>query len=942
MIEELLAALVASGADAGHEELADILWLAARVRAEGGLANAGDGQQPDNVEQRTVSPSNPDQGDRESQAGDRYYSATPKEDASAADSDARRGEAVLVRRAMALENSLGVMRALRPLGRRIVPGVTATELDEELSVNSSVEQGVVVPVLKPQRGRWLDLALVIDTHHSMLLWHDLVSELCRTIGQTGIFRDVRVWFLSGTEAGGVPTVARANGEDSRRPQEVADPSGHRLVLVITDTVAGGWSDTSLQAVLRQWAAHNPLALLNVLPRRLWPRSAVAPEGVVVRAERPAAPNVSWRLTPATRHGGRSRLSFRSRGQQGLEESIAIPMVETSASGLGALASLVAGQGRWSRLSCLTIDRTGAGVGSAAAPASVAAPEPDATRALRVFQEGASPVAQELAGYLSAVPLTLPVMTLVRRAMLPYSEHGHLAEVALGGLFEGWQGGHGTVDMARFEFHFLPGVREALLGGQLRDEITAVQELVRREVADYVERLAGGSGGDFPAMRTTAGGSGERNIGPGAMPFAESAPSRVTPVAETRTLQISAHTATPVGDLPVQTPLYVPREFDAQLRYLVRRAEEGEPMFVVLVGDVRAGKTRSALEAARTLPDGWVLWAPPTAEDLREGISLIGPRTVVWLDDMERFIGFIDAAQFDRMQPPVLVMATVQSTSWEGLFPDEVKRRATTVHVPDTFSASELARQTGITGSRSPLTARRQKESERFSFLVPGGVVAMASVPSLDGRAHLATYSRPDGRVRAWSPETGSMVGDPFTVQAPGIVAIAAVPLPARSPLLATISHEGEVRLWESTDGRYSGVLYSVPRKGVLSMTEFLEVGEPPRLAITEYSGIVQIWDAANGTPVSNPVWTGAYPGRAVTALIDSTGRRRLATADYSGVVRLWDLQSKFPTHRELLTIRPQKVLAMAAIDRVGRHSLLATIGYDDVVRVWDPFVESVV
>ncbi|SCF56449.1 SAV_2336 N-terminal domain-related protein [Streptomyces sp. Ncost-T10-10d] len=936
MIEELLAALVESGADAAHEELADILWLAARIGAAGSRDNTGDEQQPDSVEQGTASPSNPDRGDGGSQASERYYSATLEDDARAVDPDTRRGEAVLVRRAMALEDPLGVMRALRPLGRQTVPAVNTTELDEELSVDSSVEQGMVVPILKPQRGRWLDLALVIDTHHSMLLWHDLVSELCRTFAQTGIFRDVRLWFLSGTEVGGIPTVARANGGDSRRPQEVSDPSGHRLVLVVTDTVAGGWSGTSLQAVLRQWVAHNPLALLNVLPRRLWTRGAVAPEGVVVRAARPAAPNVSWRLAQAARQGGSSRLSSRSRVRAGLAGSIAIPMVEASPSGLGALASLVAGEGRWSRLSCLTIDRTGTGIESAAAPALAAAPDPDAKRALRRFQESASPVAQELAGYLSAVPLTLPVMTLVRRAMLPHSKHGHLAEVALGGLLEGWQDGHGTFDMARFEFHFLPGVREALLGAQLRHDITAVQELVRREVADYVERLAGGSGGDFPATRTTAGGTGERSIGPGAMPFAESALPRVTPMAETRPLQLGVHMATPVGNLPVQFPTYVEREYDARLRDIVRGADAGEPTFVVLVGDEGAGKTRSAWEAVRNLPDGWVLWAPPTAEDLREGVSLIGPRTVVWLDDLERF-GNISAAQYDSLQAAVLVVGTARSIFWADSFPDSAKRRATVIHVPGEFLESEFAGETANTGSLASLSARRQTVAERFSFLVPGGVVAMASVPALDGRTYLATYSRPDGKVRTWDPEAGSMVGESFTVQEPGIAAIAAVPLPARSPLLATTNHGGEVHLWGSADGSFSGVRYDI-RKGVLSMTEFVEADEPPRLAFTDYSGRLQIRDAVDGTPVGNTLWTGGYPGRAMTALVDPAGRRCLVTADYSGAVRLWNLNSKTAVPSELFIIRPQKVLAMAAIDRVERHSLLATIGYDNVIRVWDPFV----
>ncbi|WP_079127936.1 SAV_2336 N-terminal domain-related protein [Streptomyces niveus] len=937
MIEELLAALVEAGADAGHEELADILWLATHISAEGHPARTSDGREPD-AEHGTVSPSMPDRDDGDPQANERYYSATPAEDTSGDNSDARRGEAVQVRRALALENPLGVMRALRPLGRRTAPGVTTTELDEELSVNSTAEQGMVVPILKPQRGRWLDLALVIDTHHSMLLWHDLVSELSRTIAQTGIFRDVRVWFLSGTEAGSVPTVARVNGGDSRRPQEVADPSGHRLVLVVTDTVAEGWNAGSLEGVLRQWATHSPLALLNVLPRRLWARGAVTPAGATVRAARPAAPNVSWRLAEASPRGGRSRPSSRSRVQKELVDSIAIPIVEASALGLGALASLVAGEGRWNRLSCLTIGRTGRDSVSAPTLAFVATPEPGGM-ALRRFQENASPAAQELAGYLSAVPLTLPVMTLVRRAMLPYSDHGHIAEVALGGLFEEWQEGQGTLDMARFEFHFLPGVREALLGAQLRHDITAVQELVRREVAHYVERLAGGLGGEFPATRTTAGGTGERSIGPRAMPFAESALPRAASIAE-RPLQLGVHAVMPVGDLSDQVPAYIEREYDAQLRDIVSRSDAGEVTLVVLVGDERAGKTRSAWEAVRTMPDGWVVWAPTTAEDLREGIALIGPRTVVWLDDLEQFGDVGPAAQYARRRGPVFMVATARSAFWERGLPANIKSLATVVHVRDSFAGSDLERQATNTNSRAFPGAGEQQEKERFSFPVPSGVVAMASVPTSNGRMHLVTYSRPDGEVRTWDPATGSTVSEPFTVQTPGIVAIAAVPRHAKTPLLATINYGGEVRLWESTDGRFTGVRYSIRRKEVLSMTEYLEVNEPPRLVVTGYSGEFHIRDAMKGTPVGEPQRTGTYPGRAVTALVDSTGRRCLATADYSGAVRLWNLRAKSTDGRKLITIHPRKILAMAAIDRNGNHSLLATIGYDSTVRVWDPFADS--
>ncbi|MGW0733191.1 hypothetical protein [Streptomyces sp. NPDC002851] len=36
-----------------------------------------------------------------------------------------------------------------------------------------------------------------------------------------------------------------------------------------------------------------MAILNLLPRRLWDRAALAPEGLLLRTGEPAAPNAMW-------------------------------------------------------------------------------------------------------------------------------------------------------------------------------------------------------------------------------------------------------------------------------------------------------------------------------------------------------------------------------------------------------------------------------------------------------------------------------------------------------------------------------------------------------------------------------------------------------------------------------------------------------------------------
>ncbi|MGW8361529.1 SAV_2336 N-terminal domain-related protein [Streptomyces wedmorensis] len=540
MIEELLRAIADARVDAGTDELADILWLSTHLtssprpsEAPTGDTAAGDADEPEPQSSSAEEP--PQGGGSTPSTGTRLFTATYEGGA-----EGRRGSLVKVRRAAALDDAPAMMRALRPVGRRRVGG-GHTELDEELTVVRSIEEHMLLPVLRPSRGHWLDLALVVDTHRSMLLWQDLVDELCRVISQTGVFRDVRVWFLRGTDLDGTPAVAHTVDGQPRSPQEISDPSGRRVILVVTDTVGHAWGTSVLEDVLRHWSSHNSVAILNVLPERLWTRGAVRPSPLLLRVPTAAAPNVSWQLAPIS-----GRRSLRRSGLR--HAQIVVPVVEAAPESLSSLAHLVVGDSRWTRMSCLGLDAYGepgaltTSAAGADTPKNHAAPA-DAKHVLARFREGASPTAQELAGYLSVVPLTLPVMTLVRRAMIPHSKHAHLAEVVLGGLFQPWHTGPGRMDPSQLEFQFLPGVREALIGSQLREEITAVREIVPSSVWRYLTQHTGPAG-DFPATEVTPGDHGNTTVPPDALAFAQ---ADGTPEPASVTESRDSHATEPAGD-----------------------------------------------------------------------------------------------------------------------------------------------------------------------------------------------------------------------------------------------------------------------------------------------------------------------------------------------------------------------------------------------------------
>ncbi|MEV0174725.1 SAV_2336 N-terminal domain-related protein [Streptomyces sp. NPDC050803] len=504
MIEGLLAAFAEGGPEVGAEEIADILWLAARVDAA--AAPAGDAEPPEpDLPSAGHEPSEPAPARSEPEA-QLFPAGGGGAGHEGERTEGQWGVPLRVPRAATLHNPLALMRTLRPIGRRAIGG-DGDLLDEQATVERSVEQRLLSPVLLPSETSWLDLAVVVDAHHSMLLWADLVDELCRLMTRSGVFRDVRTWYLSGTEAGGAPMVSHRRGGAPRSPAEIADPSGHRLILVVTDTVAEGWRGGKLHDVLGHWSGHNSVAVLNVLPERLWTRAAVSPVSLRLRADRPATPTRSWH-----REAAAPRSRRRARDEVAGRLPTVVPMISASPRGLLRLARLTAGDGGWHRLACLRLDPTGETKAAGRAEAAV----PGGLAAVEQFRSGASPTAQQLAAYLAAVPLTLPVMTLVRRSLLPDSEHGHLAEVALGGLFEPWSADAVPDELT---FDFLPGVRDVLLGSQRRSDVATVRETVRESVWEYLARNRGAVR-EFSATQVVRGGDGRRRVGEGQEAFAE--------------------------------------------------------------------------------------------------------------------------------------------------------------------------------------------------------------------------------------------------------------------------------------------------------------------------------------------------------------------------------------------------------------------------------------
>ncbi|MFJ1876856.1 helix-turn-helix domain-containing protein [Streptomyces chartreusis] len=161
------------------------------------------------------------------------------------------------------------------------------------------------------------------------------------------------------------------------------------------------------------------------------------------------------------------------------------------------------------------------------------------------------------------------------------------------------------------------------------------------------------------------------------------------------------------------PTYVRRPHDEQLASVVVDAANGTSRIAVLVGSSSTGKTRACWEAVQPLAaQGWRLWHPfdPTrAEAALKDLKLVPPRTVVWLNEAQHYLGAgqgvgerivaaLRSLLSDPRRRPVLVLGTlwpeyaaVYSARPQPIQPDpysqvrELLSRAR-ITLPDAFDA----------------------------------------------------------------------------------------------------------------------------------------------------------------------------------------------------------------------------------------------------------------
>ncbi|MFF9346001.1 SAV_2336 N-terminal domain-related protein [Streptomyces sp. NPDC014734] len=532
LLPEFVARLREAGLDPDAEQLCDALWLARWTRHpdapgddEGTVPPLSDAPaatpRPDGASASPVSgrdgvPAAQPDGDDGGDPAERRQDAggadgrvalhpVPRATPSAGPRTSGRGAggtrgATLtfgVPAAPALPAPLELQRALRPLQRYrpAAPPMRHT-LDEAATAERSAGAGgLILPVFRGASRRESVVQCVMDASSSMLVWDRLFGELQQIFGQLGAFRDVRVRYLhQGPDGAAVvsrspdPAAAPLHSAD-----RLSDPTGRRVTVLVSDCAGPLWRSGRAHRLLHHLAGQAPTAVLQPLPQRMWSRTRLpVTYGSLSRGDGPGGAGV----LKVVEHAGA--------GPAVHPGALPVPVLPPVEGALAAWAKLLSG--------------TGAGQVSGAVgwvradqpPAAVQRPG-DGLSSLQLvsrFRSTASPAAGQLAVYLAAAPLYLPVMQLVQRTMLPDSGPSELAEVLLSGLLTR----AGTEDAAEAGgqwYEFAPGVREALLGPLGRDEAL----LVLKHCSQYIEQRYGKGGPNFPALAFAQLGEGRYGPAP---------------------------------------------------------------------------------------------------------------------------------------------------------------------------------------------------------------------------------------------------------------------------------------------------------------------------------------------------------------------------------------------------------------------------------------------
>ena len=370
------------------------------------------------------------------------------------------------------------------------PSRLRKRLDIQATAMLWAREGPGDVVQTPALERQVELVVVLDHGTSMDMWRSAMRELADLFRASGGFRRITIAVLKLRQD--IPVLValedEANENSTPIPVHTSAGTGVRLLyLIITDCVSPLWRNLAWTEEMDRWSRSATIALLQVLPERIWCRSALGVaqgyrcfSGVTLAVNRRYRPVLdgeadfdAFERTVERRSHNRQ---LKPLGQT-LLPVFSLFEQDQSRRVIDFLRGAAA--------ACLTCYRLQPGEVSTAIDASP-------LDALDAFGRSSSQLARRLARLLAAAPvISLPIARIIEKEFLG-SDATRIAEAEIwtSGLLEHISEREAHADPEQALYQFREGIQQKLLDGvgpSMR------QEIIRKSssfMEEYLGRLSG--------------------------------------------------------------------------------------------------------------------------------------------------------------------------------------------------------------------------------------------------------------------------------------------------------------------------------------------------------------------------------------------------------------------------------------------------------------------
>ena len=472
-------------------EIAEILWLAQQTCTHVSVEKTTPQPQPNNDNAKNNQPTNtPPQTPNNTQKFEPITPSTepqvpiyPKPSNDYPDS----GLSINIPDVSSLPYPRKIAKALRSLIQYIAYG-KAVLLNEKATVELMAElNGICIPILEPRRELKFDLLLVIDKSDSMIFWQRIIKELQKILKHYGIFRNIQIFGIFKDNQGKI-YLKQGIGEKRYSAQKLIDPTGRRIIFIVSDCVSEIWRNGTAFNLLKIWGKHNIVAIVQMLPERMWLRTALS-SGAMVQLNSSA-------YTVANRNLSIKEILIWD--DINFHKSIKVPVFSLTQDSIKTWSKMVIckgtiGAGGFAFSPNLVQQQT------QSEPQDISQISLSNEERVYQFRMSSSPLARNLASLLASAPvINLPVVRLIQKNFLPQSEKivHVIAEVFLGGILKPTKVITPDTHPDYVEYRFID---EEIRDIFLQDSLGMTSLKIINKISEYIAEKLGKNRQEFQAL-----------------------------------------------------------------------------------------------------------------------------------------------------------------------------------------------------------------------------------------------------------------------------------------------------------------------------------------------------------------------------------------------------------------------------------------------------------